>query len=108
MIIKGQEKEDKLEAELYTVKTEMLSMSQELPTLRSKAMTPEVDPLILQKCRVLGRERDELRASLKTAEEQLDALRREVVVLTLKASSVDLGRYMLQSDHANILKQREG
>ena len=74
----------KLEGEFSVMKTEMASMSNELSTLRSKTLKPEVDPLLLQKCRTLEKERDELRASLKAAEEQLDALRREVVALTFK------------------------
>ena len=76
-------------------------------TLRSKAAKPEADPIIRKQIQVLEKERDELRTSLKKAEEQLDAFLREVVVQTLKATFVDLDRYILKSDHANILKKRE-
>ena len=70
MIIKGQEREDRLEPELHILKTEMSPMSQEFPTPRSKVLgKSEVDPLVLQKCRILEKEHDELRASLKVAEE---------------------------------------
>ena len=82
-------------------------MSNELSTLRSKAVKLEADPSLLQKCTVLEKDRDELCASLKAAEEQLDALRREIIVLTLQASSVNLGRYMLKSDHAAAFKTSE-
>ena len=106
MSVRGHERECKLEGEFSVTKSEMVSMSNELSTLRSKTEKLEADPALLQKCRTLEKERDELRASVKAAEEQLDALRREVVALTLKASSVNLDRYMLKSDHANALKKR--
>ena len=37
----------------------------------------------------------------------MEALRREIIVLTLKASSMNPDRYMLKSDHVNALKKRE-
>ena len=82
-------------------------MAHAMSTLQFKTMMTEADPSLLLKFRALEKERDGLRASLKAAEEQLAALRREVIVLTQKASSVNLDRYMLKSDHVNALKKRE-
>ena len=84
-------------------------MTKELVVLRSN--TPvrfEADPSWMIKCKALEKERGELRSSLKTSEEQLGTIRREAVVLTVKASSMDPEKYMLKSDHAALLKKREG
>ena len=80
----GQEKYDTFEAELTTMQTEVSYMTPALLTFCSKAsVRPEADSLIMQKCNILEKERNELRASLKTSEEQLGTVRREVVALTL-------------------------
>ena len=105
--VRGCERERKFEGEFSVVRSEMQTMAYEMSTLRFETMMPEADPSLLLKFRALEKERDGLRASLKAAEEQLGALRREVIVLTQKASSVNLDRYMLKSDHVNALKKRE-
>ena len=105
--VRGCERERKFEGEFSVVRSEMETMAYEMSTLRFETMMPEDDPSLLLKFRALEKERDGLRASLKAAEEQLGALRREVIVLTQKASSVNLDRYMLKSDHVNALKKRE-
>ena len=55
----------------------------------------------------LEKERDELRAMLKKAEDQLDSFRREIITLTMRASVIDPAKYMLKSEHSELLKKRE-
>ena len=108
IIIKGQEKEDKFEAELAQMRTEVSTMTQEMVELRASApVRLEPNPLVMLKCKTLEKERNELRVMLKNSEVQLDTVRREVVTLTLKASSMDPEKYMLMSDHSELLKKRE-
>ena len=108
IIIKGQEKEDKFEAELAHMRTDFSTMAKEMLELRASApVRLEPDPLAMMKCMTLERERDELRVLLKKSEDQLDTVRREVVTLTLTASSMDPEKYMLKSDLSELLKKRE-
>ena len=108
IIIKGQEKEDKFEAELAHMRTDFSTMAKEMLELRASApVRLEPDPLAMMKCMTLERERDELRVLLQKSEDQLDTVRREVVTLTLTASSMDPEKYMLKSDLSELLKKRE-
>ena len=108
IIVKGQEKDDRFEAELANLRTEVSTMTKEVVELRaSTSARPEPDPMMMIRCTTLEKERDELRAILKKSEDQLDTLRREIVTLTTKASAVDPERYMLKSDHSELLKERE-
>ena len=96
------------EAELAHMRTEVSTMTKEMVELRASApVRPEPDPLMMMKRKTLGKERAELRVMLKKSVIQLDTVRREVVTLTAKASSMDPERYMLKSDHSELLKKRE-
>ena len=78
-------------------------MTKEMVELRASAsVRSEPDLMTMMKCQTLEKERDELRAMLKK-----DTVRREVVTLTMKASTMDPERYMLKSDHSELLKKRE-
>ena len=83
-------------------------MTKEMVELRASAsVRSEPDLLMMMNCKTLEKERDELRVLLKKSGDQVDTVRREVVTLTVKASSIDPGRYMLKSDHSELLKKRE-
>ena len=83
-------------------------MTKEMVELRASAsVRSEPDLMTMMKCQTLEKERDELRAMLKKSEDQLDQFRREVVTLTMQASTMDPERYMLKSDHSELLKKRE-
>ena len=83
-------------------------MTKEMVELRASAsVRSEPDLMTMMKCQTLEKERDELRAMLKKSEDQLDQFRREVVTLTMKASTMDPERYMLKYDHSELLKKRE-
>ena len=73
IIVKGHEKEDRFEAELAHMRTEVPTMTKEMVELRASAsFCPEPDPLMMIKCRTLEKERDELRAMLKKSEDPLE------------------------------------
>ena len=88
--------------------TEISTTTRELVELRASApVRPEPDPFVMLKRETLEKERGELRVMLKKSEDQLDTVRREVVTLTLTASSMDPEKYMLKSDLSELLKKRE-
>ena len=108
IIVKGHEKEDRFEAELASMRTEVSTMTKEIVELRASASArPEPDPMMTIRCTTIEKERDELRTMLKKSEDQLDTVRRVVVALTMKASAMDPERFMLKSDQSELLKKRE-
>ena len=106
--LKGPEKEGRFEATLAHTRMEVSTMTNEMAELRASASAPpELNPLMVMKIATLEKERDELRAMLKKSQDQLDSFRREIVILKMKASTMDPERYMLKSDHSELLKKRE-
>ena len=83
-------------------------MTKEMAELRASASAPpEPNPMMMMKFAALEKERDELRATLKKSEDQLVSFRLEIVTLNTKASTMDPERYMLKSEHSELLKKRE-
>ena len=108
IIIKGHEKEDRFEAELARMRTEVQTMTMELVELRFNASVRiEPDPTLLLKNKALEKEREELRSYLRVSEEQLDTIRREYVALAGKVACADPEQYVLKTDHVALLKRRE-
>ena len=61
-------------------------MTKEMAKLRASASAPpEPKPMMMMKFAILEKEREELRATLKKSEDQLDSSRREIVALKLKS-----------------------
>ena len=100
--------EDRFESELAHMRAEVSTMTQAMVELRASAsVRSEPDLLLMMKCKTLGKERRELRVLLKKSGDQLDTVRREVDTLTAEASSMGPERYMLKSEHSELLKMRE-
>ena len=84
----------------------MAVLSQEQLALRAtSAVRSDSDAVLVTKCQKAEKEREELRASLKTTESQLDSVRRQLVAMEVRSQTFESDKFILKRDRAMMLKR---
>ena len=97
IVNKGRDQEHKYEVEVISLRAEMAVLSQELLALRANsAVLSDSDVVLVTKCQMAEKERDELRTLLAESEKQLDSARRQIVALAIRGSALENELFILK------------
>ena len=104
-----QDKEDRYEVEVTSMKMQLTALFNEVDTLRARtASRSGPDAKLILKCQYMEKERDELRNLLVESDEQMATAQREVIAMTIRSCPTRNDEMlMLKAERTALLKQRE-